>query len=95
MARTEAEAMNALHECLVERVFGTSGDLVLVEECLTGPEVSVFAFTDGETLSPLVAACDYKRAYDGDRGPNTGGMGSYSPPEFWEPSVTERDLVLP
>ena len=94
VARTEAEAMNALHECLVERVFGTSGDLVLVEECLTGPEVSVFAFTDGETLSPLVAACDYKRAYDGNEGPNTGGMGSYSPPPFWtaalEQGVRER-----
>ena len=94
VARTEAEAMKALHECLVERVFGTSGDLVLVEECLTGPEVSVFAFTDGETLSPLVAACDYKRAYDGNEGPNTGGMGSYSPPPFWtaalEQGVRER-----
>ena len=94
VARTEAEAMKALHKCLVERVFGTSGDLVLVEECLTGPEVSVFAFTDGETLSPLVAACDYKRAYDGNEGPNTGGMGSYSPPPFWtaalEQGVRER-----
>ncbi|MDP6494468.1 MAG: phosphoribosylamine--glycine ligase, partial [Dehalococcoidia bacterium] len=83
VAKTEEEAVKALQECLVERVFGVSGDWVLVEECLAGPEVSVFAFTDGETLSPLVTACDYKRAFDRDEGPNTGGMGSYSPPPFW------------
>ena len=58
---------------------------------LVGREVSVFAFVDGETVSPMVAACDYKRAYDGDRGPNTGGMGAYSPPEFWN-SDLEREV---
>ena len=83
VATTEEEAVKALHECLVERVFGAAGDLMLVEECLVGREVSVFAFTDGDVVSSLVAACDYKRAHDGDTGPNTGGMGSYSPPPFW------------
>ena len=91
VANTEEEAIKALRECMVERVFGPSGDRVLVEECLSGREVSVFAFVDGETVSPMVAACDYKRAYDGDRGPNTGGMGAYSPPEFWN-SDLEREI---
>ena len=91
VAKTEKEATKALHECLVDRVFGAAGDRVLVEECLTGKEVSVFAFTDGEAISPMVAACDYKRAYDGDEGPNTGGMGSYSLPEFWTVAL-EREI---
>ncbi|MBI4282384.1 MAG: phosphoribosylamine--glycine ligase [Chloroflexi bacterium] len=91
VARTEEEAVKALRECLVERVFGAAGDRVLVEEWLAGREVSVFAFTDGEAMSPLVAACDYKRAYDGDEGPNTGGMGSYSPPPFWNAKL-EREV---
>ncbi|MBI4337296.1 MAG: phosphoribosylamine--glycine ligase [Chloroflexi bacterium] len=77
------QALKSLHDAMVARVFGAAGDRVLVEECLAGREVSIFAFTDGIHLSPLVAACDYKRLLDGDRGPNTGGMGSYSPPEFW------------
>jgi phosphoribosylamine--glycine ligase len=91
VAKTEEEAVKALHECLVQRVFDTSGDHVLVEECLVGLEVSVFAFTDGEAMSPMVAACDYKRAFDGDQGPNTGGMGSYSPPPFWTAEL-EREV---
>ena len=97
VAENEDEAVKALHMCMEERVFGSAGDRVLIEEMLTGREVSVFAFTDGETVSPLVAACDYKRAYDDDEGPNTGGMGSYSPPEFWsealELKIRERIMV--
>ena len=77
------EAMDALDACMNARAFGTAGDTVVVEEYLEGREVSVFGFSDGEYLSPLAAACDYKRALDGDGGPNSGGMGSYSPPEFW------------
>ncbi|MDP3901104.1 MAG: phosphoribosylamine--glycine ligase, partial [bacterium] len=60
---------------------------VVVQELLSGREVSVFAFTDGHHLSPLVAACDYKRLWDGDKGPNTGGMGSYAWPEFWDEAL--------
>ena len=91
VARTVDEALLALRECMVDRVFGESGERVLVEEWLTGLEVSVFAFVDGESVSPLAAACDYKRAHDGDRGPNTGGMGAYSPPVFWNDAL-ERDI---
>ena len=96
VADTRQAAVNALRECMVDRVFGSSGDRVLVEECLRGREVSVFAFVDGETVSPMVAACDYKRAHDGDRGPNTGGMGAYSPPEFWKADLERkvRDTII-
>ena len=98
VARTVDEALQALRECMVDRAFGESGERVLVEECLTGLEVSVFAFVDGESVSPLAAACDYKRAHDGDRGSNTGGMGAYSPPVFWndalECDIRER-IMLP
>ncbi len=72
-------AEEALHECLMEKRFGAAGDTVLVEEFLDGPEVSLIAFTDGKRVIPLAPAQDYKRVGDGDTGPNTGGMGSYSP----------------
>lgn len=90
--------MEALHQCMKARAFGEAGDTVVVEEYLEGPEVSVFAFTDGEHLSPLVAACDYKRLQDGDLGPNTGGMGSYAPPECWTPELEHRvrtEIMVP
>ena len=90
VAQTSEEALAALDNCMKRRAFGAAGDKVVVEECLAGREVSVFAFTDGEYLSPLVAACDYKRLLDGDGGPNTGGMGSYSPPEFWTLELARR-----
>ncbi|MFH1085101.1 MAG: phosphoribosylamine--glycine ligase, partial [Chloroflexota bacterium] len=92
VAASREEALRALHDCMVARVFGPSGDVVVIEECLIGREVSVFAFTDGVHISPLVAACDYKRIGDGDRGPNTGGMGSYSPPEFWTPALAAEAM---
>jgi len=90
IAETRAQAIAALDTCMNQRMFGDAGDRVVVEEFLEGREVSVFAFTDGQRLSPLVAACDYKRAHDGDRGPNTGGMGSYSPPEFWNEDLAKE-----
>ena len=80
VADTTERAVSALHEQMVDRAFGSAGETVLVEEFLQGPELSVFAFVDGERLSPLIAAVDYKRVGDGDMGPNTGGMGAYSPP---------------
>ena len=84
------EALEAIHSCMKERAFGAAGETVIIEEYIEGREVSVFAFCDGEHLSPLVAACDYKRLLDGDAGPNTGGMGSYSPPEFWTVELQDR-----
>ena len=90
VAATREQALAAVHASMEERAFGAAGERVVIEEYLEGREVSVFVFTDGEALSPIVAACDYKRVYDGDLGPNTGGMGSYSPPEFWEPSLAKE-----
>ena len=90
VAMTREEALKALFDCMEAQVFGAAGQKVLVEEYLEGQEVSVFCFTDGETVSRPVAACDYKRAYDGDEGPNTGGMGSYSPPEFWNDALEQQ-----
>ena len=90
VAATREEALAALRSCMEERTFGAAGERVVIEQYLEGREVSVFVFTDGEAFSPIVAACDYKRVYDGDQGPNTGGMGSYSPPEFWEPSLANE-----
>lgn len=91
-----AESAAAVRACMSEETFGTAGKTVVLEEMLSGPEVSVFAFTDGQTLSPLAAACDYKRLRDGDLGPNTGGMGSYAPPGFWRPSLAKEiaDTVM-
>ena len=95
VAWTRAEAEAALDASMNRMVFGNAGATVVVEEFLDGREVSVFAFTDGHHLSPLVAACDYKRVGDGDQGPNTGGMGSYSPPEFWDAQLAgEADTLV-
>ena len=87
---TAEEASAAVRRCLTEGAFGAAGKTVIIEEFLTGREVSVFAFTDGETISPLVAACDYKQVGEGDVGPNTGGMGSFTPPEFWNEGLAEE-----
>lgn len=79
IAESHAEAKSALHSCFVSRKFGGAGQKVLVEEFLIGQEVSLLSLCDGKTILPLVPAQDYKRIYDDDRGPNTGGMGCYSP----------------
>jgi len=90
VARTREEALQALHQAMVARAFGGAGERVVIEEYLTGREVSLLAFTDGRTVVPMVPACDYKPVFDGDRGPNTGGMGGYSPPGFLTPGLTEE-----
>jgi phosphoribosylamine---glycine ligase len=82
VAQTRNEAENALRAAFVERAFGSAGDVVVIEEFLEGPEVSAFALTDGRDVLPLVMAQDFKRAEDGDRGANTGGMGAYCPVGF-------------
>ncbi len=79
IAASFQEACEALDTCMAERKFGDAGNRILIEEFLQGEEASVLAFTDGKTIAVLPTARDYKRAYDGDEGPNTGGMGAYSP----------------
>lgn len=96
VCRTDEEALQALDEIMRERAFGEAGDLVVIEECLEGEEVSVLAFSDGQTVKPMVLAQDHKPAYDGDRGPNTGGMGCYAPAPLLDKATLERvmDEVL-
>jgi phosphoribosylamine--glycine ligase len=84
------DACGALDACMVDRTFGDAGRRVLVEEYLQGEETSVLAFTDGKTIAVLPTARDYKRAYDGDEGPNTGGMGAYSPSEALSDDVMDH-----
>jgi len=89
VASSIPQALEALAQIMEARAFGTAGDRVVIEECLSGKEMSAFAFTDGNTVIPMVAACDYKRVYDGDQGANTGGMGSYSPPYFYNTALAK------
>ena len=84
------QALDTLYNIMEARAFGASGDKVVIEERLNGKEMSCFAFTDGKTVIPMVSACDYKPVFDGDQGPNTGGMGSYSPPHFYNPTLDKR-----
>jgi len=79
IAKDEAAALKAIDEIMGEKIFGSAGDKVVVEEFLTGIEASVLCFVDGKTIVPMESAQDYKRVFDGDEGPNTGGMGAYSP----------------
>ncbi|MCK4369395.1 MAG: phosphoribosylamine--glycine ligase [Dehalococcoidales bacterium] len=90
------QALDALSDMMEAKAFGAAGDRVVIEEHLSGKEMSVFAFTDGHTVIPMVSACDYKPVFDGDRGPNTGGMGSYSPPQFMTPVLakTVRETIM-
>jgi phosphoribosylamine--glycine ligase len=79
LPETDDEAKSALEDILVNKTFGEAGTEVVIEERMTGPEVSLMAFTDGTSVVPMVSAQDHKRLLDGDNGPNTGGMGSYAP----------------
>jgi len=92
VAATIEQAEAAIAEIMESRVHGEAGATVLVEECLLGQEVSCFALCDGEDALPLGAAQDHKRAFDGDEGPNTGGMGAYSPPPVFTDAL--RDQVM-
>ncbi len=98
VAENESEALEALEQTMVHKVFGSAGDRVVVEECLYGEEVSVFALVDGEEVVFLAAAQDHKRVFDNDQGPNTGGMGAYSPAPVYTPElhrVVMRDILVP
>jgi phosphoribosylamine--glycine ligase len=89
VADSLSRALDALSQIMEAKAFGAAGDRVVIEEHLPGKEMSAFAFTDGHTAIPMVSACDYKPAFDGDQGPNTGGMGSYSPPHFMTPALSK------
>ena len=89
IAKTQTEAREALKEIMEDKKFGKSGNNVVVEEFLTGPEVSVLAFTDGISLVPMVSSKDHKRANDNDEGLNTGGMGTISPNPYYTPEIAE------
>ncbi len=87
IASNTDEATEALRLIMKERAFGDAGDRVLIEQCLQGEEASFMAFTDGTTVVPMVSSQDHKRIFDGDRGPNTGGMGAYSPAPVITPEL--------
>jgi phosphoribosylamine--glycine ligase len=86
VAETIDEAVDALDLIMTKKTFGAAGERVVIEECLKGEEASFMAFTDGRTVVPMASAQDHKRVFDGDKGPNTGGMGAYSP----APVVTKK-----
>lgn len=90
VAQTKEEALKALYDIMEARIFGDAGRQVIIDECLFGREVSLIAFTDGKTVVPMVPARDYKRVFDGDKGPNTGGMGGYSPPSYFTPDLAQK-----
>jgi phosphoribosylamine--glycine ligase len=90
IAESTEEAEKAVREMMQDRKFGDSGLNVVIEEFLTGPEVSVLAFTDGKTIAPMVSSMDHKRAHDGDEGLNTGGMGTIAPNPYYTPQIAER-----
>jgi phosphoribosylamine--glycine ligase len=89
LADSIPQALDALSYIMEAKAFGAAGDRVIIEQHLSGKEMSAFAFTDGHTVIPMVSACDYKPVFDGDSGPNTGGMGSYSPPPFLAPTLAK------
>ena len=93
ICETNAEAESAIDDILVDNKFGDAGSRVVVEEFLTGQEVSMLAFTDGKTVVPMVSSQDHKRIWDGDRGLNTGGMGAYSPAPVYTDAVNA--VVVP
>jgi len=98
LCQTAEESAAAVRACMTAEAFGDAGKTVVLEEMLTGPEVSVFAFCDGTHIAELATACDYKRLEDGNRGPNTGGMGSFAPADLWDPQLAEevnRTIMFP
>jgi len=98
VCKDKGEALGALRSIMVDRIFGTAGDRVVVEECLDGEEASFIAITDGETVLPLASSQDHKPVFDLDMGPNTGGMGAYSPAPVVTPAVHERimnEIMVP
>ncbi|MGO5021928.1 phosphoribosylamine--glycine ligase [Lawsonibacter sp. LCP25S3_G6] len=89
VASTVEEAQAAAREMMEDKKFGESGSTVVIEECMVGPEVTVLAFCDGEHLVPMLSSQDHKRAYDGNQGPNTGGMGAFCPSPKYTPEIAK------
>lgn len=92
VAQTLEEAEKALHDAMVGGSFGAAGSTVVIEEFMTGEEMSILAFVDGETVRAMPAAQDHKPVFDGDKGPNTGGMGTYSPLPHIDPAIIDRAI---
>ena len=90
IAMSREEATDAVRSIMEDKVFGASGNRIVIEEFLTGPEVSVLAFTDGKTLIPMVSSMDHKRAHDGDEGLNTGGMGTVAPNPYYTKEIADE-----
>ena len=98
IAEDLAAAKDAVHSIMEDKMFGASGNHIVVEEFLTGPEVSVLSFCDSKTIVPMVSSMDHKRALDGDKGLNTGGMGTVAPNPYYTPEVAEecmKTIFLP
>ena len=98
IAETRDDAKAAVREMMENKKFGKSGENIVIEEFLTGPEVSVLSFTDGKTVVPMVSSMDHKRALDGDKGLNTGGMGTVAPNPYYTKEVADRcmkEIFLP
>ena len=89
IAETREQARQAVRDMMEDKVFGESGSKVVIEEFLTGPEVSVLSFTDGKTVVPMVSSMDHKRALDGDKGLNTGGMGTIAPNPYYTDEIAK------
>lgn len=92
IAETDVEAKDAIDKIMTEKAFGESGNKVVIEEFLEGPEVSVLAFTDGKTIVPMISSMDHKRALDGDKGLNTGGMGVIAPNPYYTPEIAKESM---
>lgn len=96
IAETETEALKAIEEMMGDKIFGSAGEKIVVEEFLTGIEASMLCFVDGNVIVPMESAQDYKRIFDGDKGPNTGGMGTYSPSLIFTEELADqiREKIL-
>jgi phosphoribosylamine--glycine ligase len=90
ICKTVEEAIQSVEKIMVEKIFGEAGNRVVIEECLMGEEASFIAFTDGKTILPMASSQDHKPIFDGDKGPNTGGMGAYSPAPVVTDWIHER-----
>ncbi len=98
IAENYNEASHAITSIMEDKIFGESGNRVIIEEFLSGPEVSILAFTDGKTIIPMVSSMDHKRVNDGDLGPNTGGMGTISPNPYYDETINKycmENIFLP